>query len=307
MTSAGRIGEGAGGGGPPPAPSAASGPGGSAGSSRTSRRYEVLARELRCDAGRLQREINEIVGPEPRDLADYRRAFARDLRTAEPVRSLRRDACCREAAGFDVVYCADDHATVGAQNVCRELLDAMCRRSSTPVVVVLELVHTEHQKHLDAYLRGDIDLDRLRRRIEYDDRWGFPFAGYAALLERARAVGAKLVAANTEGSLEERDVAAGGVVAAAAAAHPGAQVLVLFGQYHLGAGHLPAATQTALAERGLARTACRVLTGDHDSYFRLLARGQHPQAVDLGGDTFCIYAAKPRRSRKSYLRYLEGL
>lgn len=122
-----------------------------------------------------------------------------------------------------------------------EIGDFFSRIGSTPVVyigerhdratdhaaqyAILRALHAEHpslaigmemfqvpfQSALDEWTRGALDEANLRRRTEYDLRWGFDFSMYRPILEYARARGIQVVALNAPRELT-RKVASEGLV-----------------------------------------------------------------------------------------------
>ena len=64
------------------------------------------------------------------------------------------------------------------------------------LAVGLEQVQVQFQSVLDQYIQGHISLDEMRRGVEWDTRWIWPFEGYAPVFEIARELGISLVALN---------------------------------------------------------------------------------------------------------------
>ena len=256
-----------------------------------------LAQRLQADVKRLDGILHDVLGDDAPALISYRRAFEQTIPRQAPAQRMKRSECIQKAARADIVYCADNHSTHGAQNVCRELLEQMRTQGAT--TLVLEIGRLEHQPDLDAFSKGEIGIAELEKRLN----WGFDFHGYGGLLLRARELGVPLRAANSAGSLQQRDQVAADVITNVLKQTPDSQVLVLFGKLHLGKKHLPALVAKTQSDK---RTHT-VLTGDADSYHMMVQQQQVSRAAQLSDDTFCVYAVKPRADRKGYIRYLADL
>jgi hypothetical protein len=257
----------------------------------------ALVAKLKADTRRLDLLLHDVLGDESPALQKYRAQFAASIDRSAPAQRMKREACVQEAAKARVVYCADNHATTGSQNVCLELLDAMLQ--DAPATLVLEIAQVDQQPHLDAFCAGKIDVNELETKLN----WGFSFAGYARLLVRARDKGVTLRAANSAGTLKERDHVAGEIIAQSLEKEPDRKVLVLFGKLHMGRKHLPGKVRQLAGDV----SSHTVLTGDAESYHLMVGQDQMSRASQLNEDTFCIYAVSPRADRKGYIRYLSDL
>lgn len=64
--------------------------------------------------------------------------------------------------------------------------------------VGLEAVQQQFQPALDAYSRGDISAQEMRRSVRWDERWVWPFERYEPVFEACRSKGVKLLATNVD-------------------------------------------------------------------------------------------------------------
>ena len=94
-----------------------------------------------------------------------------------------------------VVYVAERHDNAKDHGVQFSVLRAMHRADPT-IAVGFEMFQTPFQPSLDAWTRGELDENALRRRTEYDDRWGFDYSLVRPLLEYTRAHRIAAVALN---------------------------------------------------------------------------------------------------------------
>lgn len=70
------------------------------------------------------------------------------------------------------------------------------RTSRLPMAVGLEQVQVKFQPFLDAYIENSISLGDLRRLVEWDKRWSWPFEAYEPIFQTARDCGVGLIALN---------------------------------------------------------------------------------------------------------------
>jgi hypothetical protein len=150
-----------------------------------------------------------------------------------------------------VVLLGEFHALPSALETAVALLDRLAAR---PLALGLEMVHARDQAALDRFLAGRVDEAELRRLIRHEVEWGYPWTASARLLRRARArcvpvLGLDLPPRGGVENLARRDrVAAERIAALAETLGPRGTVVVVFGEAHLAAPHLP----RALGRHGIA-------------------------------------------------------
>ncbi len=141
-----------------------------------------------------------------------------------------------------VVLLGEFHALPSALETAVALVHRLAAR---PLALGLEMVHARDQAALDRYLSGGVGAAELRRLIRYEEEWGYPWAASARLLRCARAhgvpaLGLDLPPRGGVESLARRDrVAAERIAALAETLGPQGTVIVVFGEAHLAAPHLP--------------------------------------------------------------------
>lgn len=68
--------------------------------------------------------------------------------------------------------------------------------TTAPVAVGLEQVEVQFQPVLDDYMKGRISASEMRKLVEWDTRWAWPFEVYQPVFSRAKAAGMPLIALN---------------------------------------------------------------------------------------------------------------
>ena len=263
-------------------------------------RHDLLAR--------LKAEVRARVGPEPPDLASYNELYEREFEVRwRPVEKEELLACVEKA---DIVYGGDFHALGQAQRTHLRILRSL--PEGRPVILALECFAESAQKWLNRYLLGDITLEELREKSDWDRSWGFPWDNYRHLLELAKRRGFELLALNESsrklhGNLKAREKTAAKLIAAARARAPGAIIYVIFGDLHLSAKHLPALVRARA--KGVSLREVTVHLNSERIYFQLARRGlEHTtDVVKLAGrgDRYCVMGSPPWVQWQSYLFFLE--
>lgn len=72
-----------------------------------------------------------------------------------------------------------------------------------PVTIALEAVSSDYQNVLDALSKGEVRPGKVRRLVNWDDTWGYPFKPYKALF---KIDGARYVAAGPKLGPKPADV-----------------------------------------------------------------------------------------------------
>ena len=100
------------------------------------------------------------------------------------------------------VWLGEHHNSEKDHNVQVEILRRLHdkRRSSNngKLAIGLEQVQLKFQPVLDDFASGRITLADLRRGVEWDTRWIWPFEVYQPIFETARELGLQLVALNVD-------------------------------------------------------------------------------------------------------------
>lgn len=215
-----------------------------------------------------------------------------------------------EAGQAGIVYLGEFHALRSCQEFAAELLERMAQ-GTRRIALGVEFVYTRQQHILNQRQAGDLDDEQFLRRIHYREEWGYPWQGYAALLDRARALKVPVFALDVsprggyEG-LQTRDEHAARRIAAMTADDPHADILVLFGESHLARSHLPAAVNRRLRRSGTSRTAITIFQDPDTPYWRLVDREESPPAAaSLGRGTWAVFHETPLAKYEAYRQVLE--
>lgn len=266
----------------------------------------------------VKEEVGRRLGKMPADLTNYEREARLLARGRYRISS--KSEIMAEVESADIVYGGDFHAHGPAQRTHFKILRHLA--PERPVVLALECFEPRAQKYLDLYLAGRLDAEKLKMRVKWDERWGFPYENYKALLElakrrgwRVQAIG--LQAEHTEGfgGLQRQDAATAKALRAIMLNSPHALIYVVIGELHL--SHLPELVrqQFKTARRGLRQVREVAIHINTESVYFQLARKGLEHSVDVirynsssaspGLTRFCVLSSPPWVPWQSYLLYLD--
>ena len=139
-----------------------------------------LAERRRAAAEQSRREVQGADG----SLAHpYYREYRRHV--DRPARRTTLDRLCGARARARVAFGGDFHAVPAYQDFAARVLEETAARAPS-VGLGVEFVFTRQQPALDARQHGDLDDAAFLRRIHYREEWGYPWEGFARLLDTAR-------------------------------------------------------------------------------------------------------------------------
>jgi len=236
------------------------------------------------------------------------RKYLRDFR--EAYRSYERALAATEVtehiAHADVALVGDYHALPNSQRYLASLIQNPDLRPR-PVVLGVETIFSRDQHIVDEWFRGEIDEAELRQRIRFELDWGYDWAPFYELLSAARDHAAAIYGLDCMPredlrKIGARDRHAADKIAEIRSRHPGALVLVLFGESHLAPKHMPALVRERLPKARM----LTVLQNVDTLYWR--AAGEttdRVEAVQVSGDVFCVFNATPLEKYENYRLFLD--
>ncbi|MGH9544962.1 MAG: ChaN family lipoprotein [Terriglobales bacterium] len=266
-------------------------------SSLRQRRSEA---QLHALAG-VEREIRIN---DPNGRRKYLQDFSQAFRSYQSV--IDRQQLSEGVHAADLLLIGDYHALPAAQRFAATLLEERAQPGDRPVVLGLETIFSRDQHILDEWWRREIDAEELQQRIRFDLDWGYDWAPFYELLvtarEHAEAIyGLDCMPREDLRKIGARDRHAVHKLAEIRQRHPGAVIIVLFGESHLAPGHLPKVLRERLPEE-------RVLTvlQNVDPLYWRAAGEQHEQveAVRVSDDVVCVFNSTPLEKYENYRLHL---
>ena len=230
----------------------------------------------------------------------YLKDFGAAYRTYESV--LTANEVQESVKASDLVLIGDYHALPACQRFAASLLEQRAMLGDRPVVLGVETVFARDQHILDEWWRREIDENELRERMRFQLDWGYDWDPFYELLVTAREhadaiYGLVCMPREDLRKIGARDRHAADKLAEIRKKHPGAAILVLFGESHLAPAHLPRELRTALPEE-------RMLTilQNVDALYWKAAGERHDrvEAVKVANDVLCIFNSTPLEKYENY-------
>jgi hypothetical protein len=256
----------------------------------------------------VEREIRAI---DPAAGRKYLRDFREAYRSYQKV--LTPGDVRRQIARAGIVLVGDYHALPNSQRYLASLLRDP-ELHQRPVVLGVETIFSRDQHILDEWLRAEIAEDELRQRIRFELDWGYDWAPFYELLSAARDHGASIYGLDCMPredlrKIGARDRHAADKIAELRRQHPGALIVVLFGESHLAPQHLPALLQQRLP----AEPMLTVLQNVDALYWHAAGEARdHVEAVlvrkevrkevrkDVREHVLCVFNATPLEKYENY-------
>ena len=235
----------------------------------------------------------------------YLRAFNQSFRTYEAVLTAEEVQTALRTA--DVVLVGDYHALAASQRSAASLLEHRALAGDRPVILGVETIFARDQHILDEWWRREIDEAELRQRIRFDLDWGYDWDPFHELLVSARdnaeaLYGLDCMPREDLRKIGARDRHAALKIAEIRQRHPGAVVLVLFGESHMAPAHLPRSVRKENPEAKIVT----VLQNVDSLYWRAAGeRADKVEAVRVKEDVFCVFNATPLEKYESYRLFLD--
>jgi len=235
----------------------------------------------------------------------YLREFTEAFRTYESVLTVQEFKDFSHSA--DIVLIGDYHALAASQHCAANLFEQRAYGGDRPVVLGVETIFARDQHVLDEWWRREIDDGELRRRIRFDLDWGYAWEPFHELLATARDHGEALYGLDCPPRENLRQIGARDRHAAAKIAeihqrHPGAAIMVLFGESHLAPGHLPRILRQEIPDAKI----LTILQNVDALYWQ--ASGESAgkvEAVRVSDDVVCVFNATPLEKYESYRLFLD--
>jgi len=258
----------------------------------------------------MQAELRAVTGGDTPALERYEREYLREFRRQHELASL--GDLVQAILETDVFFVGDYHTLRQSQDLARRLLERAAA-DTRPLVLAVEMVLQSHQEHLDAYMRGDLGDAEFLEAIRYRRTWNFDWENYRPLFETARRLGVHVVGINhlsrAGRNLQDRDEAIADALMESIRERPQARLMVLVGDLHLAATHLPRALDRRLEAQDLERRRLVVFQNADSLYWSLAERGagREAQVVRLGPDRYCVMEVPPFVKLQSYLSWERAL
>ncbi|MCA8939734.1 MAG: ChaN family lipoprotein, partial [Planctomycetes bacterium] len=238
---------------------------------------------------------------------EYKELFQQGYETL-----LSRRKIVRRLAKADIAFFGDYHTLKLSQTTYVSLMEEIVRDFQRPVVFMLEMVESCHQRFIDDYLSDRMDEEEFLDAIRYHETWGFDWRNYKRIFDVARkhkipVFGININVDGKSNSLVVRDKHAAQLIAAARVFYPNALIGVLYGDLHVAENHLPALTKRELTRLGTKANRVILYQNSETIYWSLVEKGIEStvDVVKMRPNVYCIMNATPLTKFQSWVSWQE--
>ena len=267
-------------------------------------RLREIAELQRKAVRRIQTDIGEI---HPSPSRKYIQQFSEEFDTfecvCEPVEILHG------IAQSNLVWIGDYHALTESQMYVVRLLKELTQTKHR-IALAVEPIFARNQEVLDLWMSGKLPEQEFLERIRYYEEWGCEWSGYKAIFETARELGIPVYGVdcqprNDMRSIGRRDLGVARRVARLIEKNPGRTLIVVFGESHLAAHHLPARVRAILKRKRIPLRESMILQNIDALYWQLQEGGHgDARAVRVREDCYGVFNATPIEKYESFRQYL---
>lgn len=258
----------------------------------------------RAAVRRIQSEIGVMdASPSRKYIQDFNREFQTFQCPCEP------EAIFEEASAANLIWIGDYHALERSQIYAAQCIRELVARGKS-VAVAVEPVFARSQKILERWMSGKISEQEFLEQIRYHADWGCDWTGYQAIFDTARQLrvpvyGADCHPRNDMRSISRRDLGVARRVVRLMEKDPERILIVVFGESHLAANHLPGRVSGILKRKGMDAKQLLILQNIDTVYWEVQERGFHEaKAVSLRPGAYCVFNATPIEKYESFRQYL---
>lgn len=191
----------------------------------------------------------------------------------------------------DIVLFGDFHTLAESQLSFFEVLKmSYDANGARPITVALEIFSATDQMHIDEYLNGTLPEEYFLKRIDYHNKWGFPWENYRPIIDFCARHKLPIVGINRQSDskdrLAKRDAFAAQILESCHEKEERSLVLCLIGEYHLADGHLP--------EQLKQKKILRIVNNVDEYSFSTMGGPLSPfDTIELNPRFFCVLSTSP--------------
>lgn len=184
----------------------------------------------------MKEQALSLEGEVSEELKEYQKAQLRFNNREFETSTL--DELTTKAVASQLVYLGDFHTFDQSSRNMRRLISKITEENKKTAIGV-EFIHSRHQNIVDAFLKNLITELEFLEGIDYHDSWRFPWIHYRQFFESAKEKNLPVLALNSEGTLEQRDLTAAKSICDFLKKNNDTTLLVLFGELHIVPDKLP--------------------------------------------------------------------
>ncbi len=255
---------------------------------------------------KIKDQVRLYLGKESDELKSYAHFYRNDLKRKWKESHWNDiDVCLQQV---EIVLGGDFHPFSQAQRTHLRLLRKLVNERS--LVLALECLAFDDQVFVDNYLQGHIEEKVFLERVQWDEKWGFPWAHYKPIFDFAKLHKVPIKGINSSRGLElsnlnQRDHFSAQKIFEVHKKNPEALVYVIYGDLHIAQNHLPKSIKKIAGKKPV-DVVCFYLNSE-EIYFQLaeVKKENKIEVVKFNDREFCLLTSPPWVKWHSYLMYLE--
>jgi len=265
----------------------------------------AIEKEIQAQRRIISRLKREIFGVDKTHKSLYIREFQSEFRGYRSICGAAE--VIEKAAECDIIYFGDYHPLDASQDWVLRFMRELASRGRR-VVLALEMLYVHQQESLDRWMKGAMGEREFLETIEYRSEWGFNWESYRRIFELAKDPFMPVFGIDSEtrdhlGHIRRRDRLAARRISTIRSFFPDHCILVVIGESHLAASHLPCEVRRAI--HAPYREIVIVQNID-EIYFRLMRRGREKaEAVRIGRGRYCLVTASPIVKYRAYREIID--
>jgi hypothetical protein len=264
---------------------------------------EVTA--LKKQAVRLiQHDIGQIhASPSQKYIQEFNREFQAFQNVCDPKDILG------EAQRSNLIWIGDYHALSQSQAYATEFIRQLAQKKNN-LIVAIEPVFGRDQEILDRWMRGSISEQEFLDAVNYEEEWGCDWKGYQSIFATARELNIPIYGVdchprNDMRSIGRRDLGVARRIGRLMEKNSGRTLIVIFGESHLAANHLPGRVRAILEKKGIETGELLIVQNIDALYWKLQETGQgEARSVRVRDGRYCVFNATPIEKYESFRQYL---
>ncbi len=271
---------------------------------------EQLLKMQRIILRQLKASVHKLQGAQTAQIVRYYKAYKREFRDYQKISN--KAELIKALRDAQIIFGGDFHAFAQSQRTHLRILRDLIKGKRS-LILALEAIESQNQKHIDNYLQGHIDDETFLKRINYSGSWGFPWSNYKVLFDFAKAHKIPVKGINLSGQrtgrhdLNRRDSHSATEIVKIHREDPKALVYVIYGDLHLASSHLPKLIKRHLNNGHSVKT-ITIFQNSESLYWRLAKKNleEKVDVLKLRSDAYCIVNSPPWLKWQAYLQFLEN-
>src|ERR1051326_1034356 len=201
-----------------------------------------------------------------------------------------------EAQRANLIWIGDYHALSQSQAYATDFIRQLAAKKSN-LLVAVEPVFARNQGILNRWMNGTISEQEFLAGVNYDEEWGCDWRGYQSIFATARELGIPVYGVdchprNDMRSIGRRDLGVARRIGRLMEKHSGSTLVVIFGESHLAANHLPGRVRGILERKGIESRELLIVQNIDALYWKLQEGGQgEARAVRVRNGSYCVFNA----------------